>query len=103
MILSHAEILSRRSAIAKQNFLLLRISDCESAEYGWFVHASIHVASVIGTDFKDAQKQCRVDAIAVLRELENEPNCLDSGFPVRTYISFIPSLVGVYARGSGLV
>jgi hypothetical protein len=28
------------------------------------------------------KKQCRVDAIAALRELENEPNCLDSGFPV---------------------
>jgi hypothetical protein len=31
------------------------------------------------TEFKDAQPQCRLDAVAVLRELENEPNCLDSG------------------------
>ena len=36
-------------------------------------------------------EQCRVDAIAVLTELENEPNCLDSGFPVRRHISFILS------------
>jgi hypothetical protein len=43
------------------------------------------------TEFKDAQGQCRVDAVAVLMELENEPNCLDSGFPVRRHISFILS------------
>ena len=36
-------------------------------------------------------EQCRVDAIAVLMELENEPNCLGSRFPVRRHISFILS------------
>src|SRR5438067_9255920 len=35
---------------------------------GWFVHASIHVTEVIGTQFEDAREQCRVDPIAVLTE-----------------------------------
>ena len=56
----------------KQNFLLLRISDCERRDAQsifeeicererswrtviWFVHASVHIAKVIGTEFKDAQ------------------------------------------------
>ena len=56
-----------------------------------FLFRSDFAMNLIGTEFKDAPKQCRVDAIAVLTELENEPNCLDSGFPVRGHISFILS------------
>src|SRR4029077_3198640 len=62
------------------------------------VHTSIHVAKAIETEFKDARKQCRVDAIAVLTELENEPNCLDSGFPVRRR-HLVYSLVNRHLRG----
>ena len=48
-------------------------------------------------------EQCRVDAIADLAKLENEPNCLNSRFPVRSHISVIPWLASVYAGCSGLV
>jgi hypothetical protein len=37
------------------------------------------------------KQQCRVDAIAALTELENEPKCLGSVFPIRGPISIILS------------
>jgi len=47
-----------------------------------FLFRSDFAMNLIGTEFQRCSEQCRVDAIAVLTELENEPNCLGSGFPV---------------------
>jgi len=49
-------------------------------------------------EFKDAQGQCRVDAVAVLMELENEPNCLGSGISSSTP-HLVYSLVNRHLRG----
>jgi hypothetical protein len=38
-----------------------------------------------------------------LKELENEPNCLDSGFPVQGHILLILSRSGIYAECAVLV
>ena len=49
------------------------------------------------------KEPCRVDTIAALKELENEPNCLDSGFPVQGHILLILSRSGIYAECAVLV
>jgi hypothetical protein len=54
------------------------------------------------TGFKDAQK-CRIDAIAVLTEPENEPNCLDLNVGFNSPIRFSFSQTAVYAGQPGLV
>jgi hypothetical protein len=53
------------------------------------VHANIHRCLSDRNRVQRCLEQCRVDAIADLTELENEPNCLNSEFPVRRHISFI--------------
>jgi len=37
----------------------------QHAECGWFVHASIHVAQVIGTEFKDAQNSAALTRLLI--------------------------------------
>ena len=37
-------------------------------------------------DEHDKKEQCRLDAIADLKEFEKEPNCLDLLFPIRAWI-----------------
>ena len=79
--------------------------ECQTqfAKCRWLVRAGIHVAQVIGTEFKSCGEQCRVGAIAVLPELGNEPNCLDSGFSVVSLIWFIAFRSGTYAAYPELV
>jgi len=71
VILSHAEILSwrthsrnrisccdefvMRGAYSLERFRIDVVVRTQFAKCGWFVHASIHVTEVIGTEFKDAQ------------------------------------------------
>jgi hypothetical protein len=43
---------------------------------------------ILISEFQRCSEQCRVDAIVVLTELENEPNCLGLAIRVNTAIRF---------------
>ena len=110
MILSHAEILSISLLKRDENLFRFGGSDCFSgAQAASPLYAAACRESPLCVCVVDKmhsaglpnaagwqpafprKEQRRVDTIAALRELENEPNCLDSRFPVRCHIPFILS------------